>query len=439
MIFKNLLRYLGDKWEETDVCSEIPITSVNYSVPGFNVPPKSFFDAQARYIWLPGLYDSHIHGAGGHDFSEGTYQAFETITQTLGENGVAFCAATFVSMPLAQLKICLAALNQFIQAPQKPGAAKIVAVHLEGPFIAKECKGAHDEQTLQTQISLELFLDIISAAPQVTHWKMTIAPELPGSMEFIEHTRNLVVKDIPITVEVFIGHSNASEATVRKAIEKGARGFTHLGNANKEKGHHSDQPINVNDLQSSVVRSALSHQAPVELIVDGQHLAPTFIKLVHQYLPSHLLLISDALSPTRMPDGEYPLGSLTVLKQGERIVLKENPSTLAGSASLLPNAVKELCRILSGGEAEDLAVWTTLYHALVSNPRAHHAAYDWSDENNYVILDRLSGELVLSSCHGKVSQHTPFVVVSNTPNGRSIFTSAQPNEQNPAASTMLRF
>lgn len=399
MLYKQLLVFADGAWVLQDV------DLADHSEDGV-------MDMNGQYLLLKkGLYESHMHGISGYDFSQGTIEAYEGITDALGVCGVAYCAATFVSMDLVSLQSALEQYNHFLNLPVKPGAAKALpVVHLEGPFIAKNCKGAHDERVLQPSISLALFLEIISAAPDVTDWKITLAPELPGALDFIEQTRNLIVNGRSIGVHVFIGHTNAAPYLLDEAAKRGIAGFTHLGNANCERAHRDIAVITLDEVQSNVVRFALEHDYPVELIVDGQHLSKEFILFVYKHLAEKIILVSDALSPANMPDGDYKLGSLEVVKYADRIVLKDNPDKLAGSATCLPDLISKFIAILQNAHVPEAEYLTALYHATITNPRISSIS-DASElkDDNYVILDRTTGQLMLSCCQGVIRQHRPFM------------------------------
>lgn len=382
-----------------------------FELPGDMTVESVDFLGQA--IVLPGLYDSHIHGVGGHDFSEGTIDAYRSITDTLGACGVAYCAATFVSMDIAALKHALKTLDEFIQQPVRKGAAQIIAVHLEGPFITHECKGAHDPAVLQDKISQEIVFDIIKEAPHVPDWKITLAPELPGALEFMNQ-----IKDRQ-DIHIFVGHCNSATAILEQASECGIAGFTHLGNANAELVQRLGSSIaQTSDARSNVVRFALEHKFLVELIVDGQHLSSEFVAFVHSKLSDRIILVSDALSPANMLDGEYQLGTLTVLKQGARIVLKDNPEKLAGSAACLPDLIPHFIAMLQKAGIDEQQLLTSLYHATVTNPRSSSSSATFANEDNYVILNKNTGQLIMSHNHGLNRHHSNIT----TQNSFSFFT-----------------
>src|SRR5204862_3425833 len=130
-------------------------------------------NANHEYAIMPNWFDTHIHGYGGVDFSEVTADNIATITTSLGKTGLSYCMATLVSLPIDRLKHALSVINDYVKNhPVTPGVTQIVGIHLEGPFIAKNCKGAHQESALLSQVDMQTFLDINSAAPDITEWKM---------------------------------------------------------------------------------------------------------------------------------------------------------------------------------------------------------------------------------------------------------------------------
>ena len=210
------------------------------------------FDAQGALL-LPGLMDTHIHGCDGADFADGKMSSLEKITTHLGKAGVAYCYATFVSLPLSELKYALSVLDSYIlrQQSELPGRAQIVGVHLEGPYISAACCGAHSKKALLDKIDMQEFAEIIAVAPHITEWKMTLAPDVQGAVEFIRQmSKGILVAGRHIRVSIYLGHSNASPELIEAALAAGAVGFTHLGNANNEKMHRSQNAINLYKLTS---------------------------------------------------------------------------------------------------------------------------------------------------------------------------------------------
>ena len=363
------------------------------------------FDAQGALL-LPGLMDTHIHGCHDADFADGSLKSLDKITQYLGANGVAFCYATFVSLPLHELRYALQTLDMYLARNRNTlaGRASIVGVHLEGPYLSQACCGAHSPKNLLNNITLADFTDLVNAAPQITEWKITLAPDVSGAIEFIRQVSNgLKVNDRTIQVSVYLGHSNAAPSLIEEALAAGAVGFTHLGNANAETMHRSQSALTKETLTSAWVKTALNHgDKTAEIIADGNHVSAEFIKLVRTHFNQNVLLISDALRPAGMPNGEYALGALSVIKQDAMIVLKDHKMKLAGSAMLLAQMLPFYSQILQslqlGGTRLEQAWIDTLYHA----PRRHYQGSPLNDLRQFILLDPCTGDILLHMTNGQL-------------------------------------
>jgi N-acetylglucosamine-6-phosphate deacetylase len=371
------------------------------SLPAFST--TTMIDAKGEYSLLPGWLDVHVHGFGGYDFADANDESLAKITKALGQTGLSYCLATIVSLAIPQLKTTLAAIDRYVlaeQASPTPGRSTIVGVHLEGPFIAKNCNGAHDAAILQDSIDCQQFLTIIAAAPHIHYWKITLAPELPGAIDFIRDIHQHCAALPGLYVSIFIGHSNADEKLVAQAMDAGAIGFTHLGNANREQVHREQYTLCHHHLKSNVVRWVMAPDNKktfyCELITDGQHLSDPFIQFVHSRHGQHIIPITDALGPSGLADGDYQLGQVAILKQGEKFVLKQHPEKLAGST-----VIAHYAALLT--EPEKIPA---IYQATVLNPRRSCLLKNLSltDQRNFVIINQ-QAQLILSSCNGQIQLH----------------------------------
>ncbi|WP_133135807.1 N-acetylglucosamine-6-phosphate deacetylase [Legionella rowbothamii] len=394
-------------------------------------------DAKGGYFLMPGMLDSHVHGQGGIDFAdladEGDDERVEHIVKALGATGLAYALATFVSMPIAPLKKALIKINKFIQKQEQnpiPGWTQILGVHLEGPFISKHCKGAHAEEALQESISISKFRDIIGVAPNIKHWKITIAPDLLGAEEFIKQSKELEQEGI--FVKVFIGHCNPeSMDAIERAIDAGACGFTHLGNACQESCSRDIRELSIHDVKSHLVQWVLNNpeRCPpgVELITDGVHLSASFISLIHNTIKNKIILVTDALGPTGCKNGLYKLGTLDICQEKSSFYLTNGTGDFLMKEGILPTGEKGLVKILAGSaaslsrcvqkyfEAMPLAIveqkMDFLHAALITNPRmaslSNEAIKNLSNTNNFSIFND-KGQLILSSCYGQVIEHQPL-------------------------------
>lgn len=391
-------------------------------------------DSKGNYFLMPGMLDAHVHGQGGIDFAdlgdEMSDEGLHRIVKALGKTGLSYALATLVSMPIPTLKKSLIKINDFMQKQEKnptPGCTQIVGVHLEGPFISKSCKGAHAEHALQDSICMEKFRDLISAAPYIKQWKITIAPDLPGAEEFIKQTKDLEQEGI--FVKVFIGHCNPeNKEVIGRAIAAGACGFTHLGNACQESCSRETRQLTLKDTKSHVVQWILENpdRCPpgVELIADGVHLSSAFIELIQDTIKDKIILVTDALGPTGCKDGAYKLGSLNIRKEQNSFYLADEkgnflmkegtlPSgemgcvkTLAGSAAPLSLCVQKYFELMHHETTEKRM--DSVYAAIITNPRmtslSMEAIQHLPDNKNFSIFNQ-SGQLILSSCNGKVTEH----------------------------------
>jgi len=374
-------------------------------------------DADANYIVLPGLFDTHVHGQGGYDFSDIREDPTRLIIilSALAKTGIAYVMPTFFSMPINELKTCLQVINEHIKrrASSTPTLATILGIHLEGPFIAKNCAGAHDVTVLKDHIDLNIFKEIISAAPNVIHWKITLSPDLPGALQFIKQAKHL--ENDGIFVKVFIGHSNAAKEIINDAIMAGAVGFTHLGNACQESAARVIRPLTKQDIHSHLVQWVMdnaSHCPPgVELIVDGVHLSSSFVNLIKNTIGNKIVLVTDSLGPTGNVDGIYSFGNKKIRKEGHQFYLinETDQYKLAGSATTLPYCLEQYVSWTTKHENLEERL-RTIYMAAVLQPRfsslSLKAINQLPDDKNFVVINHHTGQLSLSFYHGMMNSHS---------------------------------
>lgn len=267
---------------------------------------------------IPGFVDLHVHGGGGADIMEGE-NAASTIARTHAKFGTTSFLATTMSSPFTELeKSFLGMKNSFSNRGKKE--ARLLGVHLEGPFINPQKLGAQPSCTRAASlIEIEKLNEIV---PIKT---ITIAPEVFNQLDIIADL-------LELNIMVQIGHTNGSYEEGVKALELGAKSFTHLFNAMS--GFHHREP--------GMVGAAMAHAHYAELIPDLLHVHHGAIKAALRAIP-HLYFVSDATAATGMPDGDYKLGSHTVHKCLGGVRLKDG--TLAGSALTMDQALRNLVSI----------------------------------------------------------------------------------------------
>ncbi len=269
--------------------------------------------------------DIHTHGAAGHDVMEATPGALTTVSRFLAARGVAHFLPTTVTAPVDATLRSLQALAAAIEAPETPGAARPIGIHLEGPFLSHRKRGVHPAHLLQPA-SVELF-DRFQVASSGHIRLLTLAPELPGAVDLIAHATASGVR-------VSVGHTDATSAQTFAAIEAGATSATHTFNAMRALDHR----------EPGVLGTVLDQeQIYAEIIADGIHVRPELVRLWLRHKgPDRAILVTDSISATGMGDGRYTLGGLDVEMTGDTCRLAGHPETLAGSVLTMDQAVSNL-------------------------------------------------------------------------------------------------
>lgn len=277
----------------------------------------------ANYYLVPGRIDMHIHGASGADVMDATPAALDKIRTALAAEGVTGFLATTITESAANITQALRNIDRY-QKNQHSLGAEILGVHLEGPFIATRQRGAHRGELLLPP-DIQLFDQWQRSAGG---WikAVTIAPELPGGIEFIRH---LVQQGVIAS----IGHTDADFATTQLAIAAGAHHATHLFNAMR--AFHHREP-------GCAGAILLDQRVLAELIVDGHHLHPAVLQLALRLKGIHgLMLVTDAMRAKCCDTGEHSeLGGQTVFIEAGAARLQDG--TLAGSILTMTQAVKKL-------------------------------------------------------------------------------------------------
>ena len=269
----------------------------------------------ADAIWLPGFIDLHVHGGGGADTMQAG-SAIQTIARTHARHGTTALLATTMTAPRPEIEAALRALAGACRT-RGDGAARVLGVHLEGPYISPERLGAQPAYARPPSAGEILALHGLAPIRVVT-----LAPELPGALETIAAL-------VAAGLRVQIGHSAAGYDQACAALQRGASGFTHLFNAMS--GLHQRAP--------GVVGAALAHALHAELIPDLLHVHPGAMRAALRSIPG-LYCVTDATAAAAMPDGAYPLGRHVVHKCGGGVRLADG--TLAGSTLTMDQALRNL-------------------------------------------------------------------------------------------------
>ena len=270
-------------------------------------------------IILPGFIDLHVHGGGGRDIMDGG-DAATRVTAIHAQHGTTSLLATTMTAPMSDLEIAFAGLASFCKNPKK-NTARLLGVHLEGPYINPGKLGA------QPDFARPVAMDELKKLNDIAPIRLiTLAPEVPGNMALIELlcAAGYIVQ---------IGHTAGTYEDGVEAMSHGAAGFTHLFNAMT--GLHHRKP--------GMAGAALAHAEFAEIIPDLLHVHEGAVHVALRAIP-RLFCVTDSTSATGMPDGEYRLGRNTVTKCMGGVRLADG--TLAGSTLTMDQALRNLVNTL---------------------------------------------------------------------------------------------
>lgn len=251
-------------------------------------------DCHGMYV-SPGFIDIHTHGAGGHDFMDGTVEAFVGAGRMLLEHGVTSVLPTSLTSTDEALDQTLVS---FRQVQQESGRLpRFLGLHLEGPYLALSQKGAQPERFLKLPEPSHYRSILERAEGAILRW--TYAPELPGALDMAD---DLADQGIIMT----IGHSDAEYEDVKQAIEHGFSGLTHFYSAMS-----SLKRVQGRRVLGVVECGYLFDELFLEIIADGVHLPPELLRLIVKCKAHrNICLVSDSMRAAGMGDGPSVLGGL---------------------------------------------------------------------------------------------------------------------------------
>lgn len=324
------------------------------AITGGAVDPSANGD---EYI-IPGFIDLHVHGGGGRDVMEGG-DAPHVIAAMHAKHGTTSLLATTMTAPPEDIVSALKAIGAACAA-RRPGASRILGVHLEGPYINPGKLGAQPDYARAASLA-----EVQQLGTHAPMRLITVAPEMDGHLALVRE-----LADAGIRVQ--IGHTTGSYDDGVAALEHGAAGFTHLFNAMNPLHHRAP----------GMVGAALAHAQYAEVIPDLLHVHPGAIKVALRAIP-HLYCVTDSTAATGMPDGEYMLGRQVVHKCMGGVRLPDG--TLAGSTLTMDQALRNLVSIGLDLADASTRVSTNAANYLGETQRGRLAAGCFAD---IVVLDR---------------------------------------------------
>lgn len=266
---------------------------------------------------VPGLVDVHFHGAMGYDFCDASNEAISKIAEYEGSQGITTIVPATMTLP----EDLLIKVAHTAAAYKNEKGAVLAGINMEGPFISPEKKGAQAATHIRKP-DIEMFRRLQDAAGGLFRL-VDIAPEEEGAMKFIEELKD--------EVHISFAHTVADYDTAKKGYDLGADHATHLYNAMPPFSHRAPGVIGA---------AHDSKHCMVELIADGVHIHPSVVRTTFDmFSDDRVVLISDSMRATGMPDGEYTLGGQAVNVKGNVATLVSG-GALAGSVTNLMDCVR---------------------------------------------------------------------------------------------------
>ena len=285
-------------------------------------------DAAGKYI-SPGFIDIHVHGGGGHDFMDGTVEAYLGAAEAHAVHGTTAMVPTTLTSTNDELKNTFSTFKE-AKSRNKKGA-QLLGLHLEGPYFAMSQKGAQDPRYIRNPEKKE-YEEILGWSEDILRW--SAAPELEGAMEFGRKLRSRGI--LPS-----IAHTDADCEVVEAAFENGFTHITHLYSAMS-----SVRRINAFRHAGVVEAAYLMDEMTVEIIADGIHLPSSLLKLIYKIKGAgRIALVTDSMRAAGMPEGESVLGSL---KDGQKVIVEDgvaklmDRSAFAGSVATADRLVRTI-------------------------------------------------------------------------------------------------
>ena len=285
-------------------------------------------------MMAPGLIDVHTHGRAGGDFNSADTALMSKMARSYLESGVTGVMPTLASDTLDGLYRSIESIGK----AKAQGAENLVGVHLEGRYLNKKRRGAHAEALLAPLDAVEI-KKLIIEMKKIGAAHVSAALELDESGEFTKAA-------IENGATLGLAHSDATFAEANKAFDSGAVALTHTYNA-MSPFHHRDG--------GAVGAGLLNDNVYCEMIVDGFHVSPEAVAMAYKLKKDKLILITDSMEATGMPDGEYSIAGLPVtVKDGKA---RTHEGAIAGSTLSLIDGVKNLAAFTG------ITFTEALYHA----------------------------------------------------------------------------
>ena len=318
MILKNAEVYLDHKF----VTCDVQIEGDKIVAVGEHLSGDQSIDLAGKKL-VPGFIELHSHGCFDGDFSLANEEKIGEMCTWYAQHGVTSLLATTVTNAVDTTKKAMKTLGNVIEAQKNqatPTGAYLLGINMEGPFLGKDKKGAHDEQFLTPPA--EEYYDELQELSGGNIRLTDVDPNLEGSLDFIRKNR--------ARSYFSIAHTSCTYAKAKEAFEAGATQVTHLFNAMN--GLHHREP--------GLIGAVCDMPLVAELICDGVHVHPTVVRMMFRLIPERIAIVSDSLSAAGVSDGKYISAGLEVFVKDGKATLANG--TIAGSTTNIHQEVVNL-------------------------------------------------------------------------------------------------
>ena len=317
---------------------------------------------------IPGLIDLHFHGCKGDDFCDGDKAAIGRIAEYEASVGVTAIAPATMTLPVEELEQILHTAAEYKKETKDCRKADFLGINMEGPFISPAKKGAQDARNI-LPCNVEICDRFLKASEGLVKF-IGIAPEESEQAEFI--------REVHERVNVSLAHTNADYDTAMEACRAGANHAVHLYNAMPAFTHRAP----------GVVGAVFDNKdVMAEIICDGIHIHPSVVRATFQMMGAdRMILISDSMRATGMPDGQYTLGGLDVKVVG-RLATLVSDGAIAGSATNLMDCMRTVVKKM------ELPLETAVACATINPARSlgveeHYGSLEAGKKAHVVLLDQ---------------------------------------------------
>ena len=328
---------------------------------------QEVIDGKGNYA-IPGLIDLHFHGCKGDDFCDGKKDALGRIAEYEASVGVTAIAPATMTLPVEELEHILQVAAEYKKETRDCHKADLLGINMEGPFISHVKKGAQDEKNI-LPCNVEICDRFLKASEGLVKFIGVAPEESSNAIEFI--------KEVSSRVNVSLAHTNADYETAMAACKAGVNHAVHLYNAMPAFSHRAP----------GVVGAVFdSKDVMAEIICDGIHIHPSVVRATFQMMGAdRMILISDSMRATGMPDGQYTLGGLDVKVVG-RLATLVSDGAIAGSATNLLDCMRTVVKNM-GSPLETAVACATINPAKSLGVEEEYGSIEKGKKADIVLLD----------------------------------------------------